>query len=138
MSYDLEQRASQPAFKSYGEQRIAGVLDQYGIRYQYERPIVVIDRSKERLWYPDLWLPDPSVAVEYYGMAGDPEYDQGIRRKAQVYEQNNIGMVPVYRQHLGRDLPDYLMGGIEKIVAGRYQRFQNAYRRSGARPRNAY
>ena len=27
---------------------------------------------------------------------------------------------------------------IEKIVADRYQRFQNAYRRSGARPRNAY
>ena len=52
MSYDLEHRANQPAFKSYGEQRIAGVLDQYGIRYQYERPIVVIDRSKERLWYP--------------------------------------------------------------------------------------
>jgi hypothetical protein len=44
MSYDLEQRASQPAFKSYGEQRIAGVLDQYGIRYQYERPIVVIEK----------------------------------------------------------------------------------------------
>ena len=44
MSYYLEQRANQPAFKSYGEQRIAGVLDQYGIRYQYERSIVVIER----------------------------------------------------------------------------------------------
>lgn len=134
MSYDLEQRASRPVFKSWGEQQIAGVLDRYGIPYDYERPILVIDRSKERLWYPDFWLPDPSVAVEYYGLAGDPEYDHGIDRKAHVYAQNGIGMVPVYRQNLGRSLPEHLMGGIEKIVAGRYQRFQNAYRCSGLRP----
>ena len=136
MTYDLEQRASRTTLKSYGEQRIAGVLDRYGIRYQYERPILVIDRSRERLWYPDLWLPDPSVAVEYYGLAGNPGYDQGIERKADVYEQNGIGMVPVYRQHLGRDLPDYLMGGIERVLADRYDRFRAAYR--GSTPQGGY
>jgi hypothetical protein len=130
MTYDLEYRTAEPEYRSWGEQRIAGVLDQYGVPYEYERPVLVVDRSKPRIWYPDLWLPDASVAIEYFGMAGEPDYDRGLERKTRVYAENGIGMVPVYRQQLGRELPDYLMGGIEQILHGRYERFQTAYRHS--------
>jgi hypothetical protein len=123
---DLDYRLAEPRYKSYGEGRIAAVLDQYGVPYQYERPLLVIDRNKQRLWYADFWLSDASVAVEYFGLAGQPEYDRSIDHKTQVYAENGIGMVPVHRRHLGRELPDYLMGGIERILQNRYERFRAA------------
>ncbi len=128
MPGDLDYRLAEPKYKSYGEGRIATVFDQYGVPYQYERPLLVIDRSKERIWYADFWLPDASVAVEYFGLAGQPEYDHMSDHKTRVYADNGIAMVPVLREHLGRDLPDYLMGGIERILQNRYERFRAARR----------
>ena len=136
MTADLDYRLAEPRYKSYGEGRIAAVLDQYGVPYQYERPLLVIDRNRERIWYPDYWLPDASVAVEYFGLAGQPEYDRMSDHKTRVYAANGIGMLPVLREHLGRGLPDYLMGGIERILQNRYERFRTACHRQG--PRSAY
>ena len=134
MTADLDYRLAEPRYKSYGEGRIAAVLDQYGVPYQYERPLLVIDRNKERIWYAGLsGCRMRSVAVEYFGLAGQPEYDRSIDHKTQVYAENGIGMVPVRREHLGRELPDYLMGGIERILQNRYERFRAAARRYPAR-----
>lgn len=133
MSRDLDYRLAEPRCKSYGERRIAAVLDQYGVPHEYERPLLVIDRRRQRLWYPDYWLPDASVAVEYFGLAGQPEYDRSIDHKTQVYAENGIGMVPVRREHLGRNLPGYLMGGIERILHDRYERFRTSRQQVGRR-----
>ena len=92
-----------------------------------------LDRNKQRLWYADFWLSDASVAVEYFGLAGQPEYDRSIDHKTQVYLENGIGMVPVRREHLGRGLPDYLMGGIERILHDRYERFRTSRQQAGRR-----
>lgn len=135
MPGDLDYRLAEPGYKSYGERQIAAVLDQYGVPYEYERPLLVIDRNRERIWYPDYWLPDASVAVEYFGLASQPEYDRMTDHKTRVYADNGIAMVPVRREHLGRDLPGYLIGGIERILQNRYERFRVAARQCAPCPR---
>ncbi len=138
MARDLERRVVAPVYKSYGERRVASVLDAYGIPFEYERATLVDDHGKSRLWYPDFWLRDAAVAVEYFGLAGVPEYDRMIEKKTGVYADNGISMLPVYRHQLGRELPEYLVGGVRKTLFQRYRRLCAGYRRSQSGSRKPY
>lgn len=58
-------------FKSFGEKVIADFLFEHNINYKYER----------NFWWnginyrPDFTLEESKIVIEYFGMAGDPDYD---------------------------------------------------------------
>ena len=85
MIKDLEaeiRNLPQGAYKSKGEARIAHFLNNSGIPFIYEHPLAVIDEGKTKIWHPpDFLLPDHAAHIEYFGLAGQPDYDAGIRRK---------------------------------------------------------
>lgn len=67
--------------KSYGEMHIANFLLQNGISYKYEFPYE-IDTSSEKYgaYYPDFYLPDANVYIEFFGVDRNnrvPSYFRG-------------------------------------------------------------
>ena len=55
--------------KSYGELDIANFLAQNGINYIYEHPYKIDTRTKEfNQYYPDFYLPDYDIYIEYFGI----------------------------------------------------------------------
>ncbi len=74
---------------------MARMLRRHGIRYRYEQPLAVVDRDKVRIWYPDLWLPDHAVAVDYAGLMDRPDYARGMAYRHRVYHENGISHVVV-------------------------------------------
>jgi len=94
--HKMESEYTQPtipestALKSRGELQIARLLERNGIAYQYEYPLAVVDRGRVRLWYPDFRLPEYGLIIEYFGVNGDPGYDQRIRHKIETYRRAGI------------------------------------------------
>jgi len=99
----LRGRNGKDILKSQGERRVAEFLDNYGIRYIYEKPVAILDGNKTKIWHPDFYLPDFGVYVEFYGLAGQPDYDRGIQRKTSLYSANGIDVVGVYPSHFKYD-----------------------------------
>ena len=66
--------------KSRGEKLIADFLFQHNISYKYERNF----RWNDGNYRPDFTIPHPSksgLIIEYFGLAGDPDYDEMSREK---------------------------------------------------------
>ena len=91
-------------FKSEGERKIARFLDDNSIRYQYEPPVLVNGPyDKLRIWYLDFNLPEFATFMEYFGLAGKPGYDEGVKTKLSVYKQMNMDVIPVYPRMFKED-----------------------------------
>lgn len=69
--------------KSYGEKRIANALFENDVDYRYEAVHEWSDGSPYR---PDFTIWKSKVVIEYFGMAGDPEYDEATRQKKAFWE----------------------------------------------------
>lgn len=78
---------------SNGEKQIARMLRRHGMRFFYEHPVAVRDRGKVRVWYPDFWLPNFGIALEYAGVDGSEDYRNGIEHKKAVYQTNGLSCV---------------------------------------------
>jgi DNA helicase-4 len=80
--------------KSYGELDIANFLYQNGIAYKYEAAYPVDTRTSEYgQYYPDFFLPDCNIYIEYFGInkKGEvPSYFRGRHGKsaAQTYHES--------------------------------------------------
>jgi len=109
-------------YRSEGERKIASFLDSYGIPYIYEKPILVIDNGKPRIWYPDFSVYG-SIILEYFGIQGDADYDNGIEHKKKVYAENQIEMIPIYPSHFKSDWQGYIMSSIRNTLENRLQNF---------------
>lgn len=120
---------SQP-YKSWGEEQIARLLDRNRISYQYEYPLAVIDQGKTRIYYPDFRLPDYGLIIEYFGVNGDPGYNQRTMHKIDVYKQAGIDGLFLTKESFKGDWPTRIMGQIEGILKNRLDKFYN--RRNGA------
>jgi len=122
---DLDCRVIQEpytAFKSKGERRIANFLGKNSIQYRYEPAVAVhSEQDKPRIWYPDFYLPEFKSYIEYYGMAGKPCYDQGIKRKEDVYSKMGLDVMPVYPWMFKEDWKGYLMRGLKRNVDRQYR-----------------
>jgi len=112
-----------PAYKSWGEEQIARLLDKNQIAYQYEYPLAVIDRGKIRLNYPDFHLKDFGIIIEYFGVNGNSNYDEQAQHKIEVYKQAGIDGLYLTRDSLRGDWPKKILGGIEDILKGRLEKF---------------
>ena len=117
------------AYKSEGERRIAGFLEQLGIPFEYEKPLAVVDAGKTKIWYPDFTLVDYGmILVEYFGVGGSEDYERRTRQKLGVYEANRIDVIPVYPQDFKRDWKGRLMADTYGILERRIQDFFEVFR----------
>jgi hypothetical protein len=119
-----------PAYKSWGEEQIARLLDHEGITYQYEYPLAVVDRGKVRIHYPDFRLPEHGIVIEYFGVNGEHQYDEKTRHKIELYRQAGIEGLFLTRDSLRGDWPGHIISQIEGILKNRLDRFYGRLRNS--------
>ena len=113
-----------PAYRSRGEKTIADFLGEVGIPFEYEAPLLVRDRGRPKLWYPDSSLPDYGQVIEYFGVVGDPAYDRLKRKKATVYRRNNIPAVFLEPRDLEGDWQKKLLDEVGSNLAARLDAFE--------------
>ena len=99
--------------KSYGELDIANFLTQNGITYVYEQEYPIDTRTSEfGQYYPDFYLPNFDVYIEYFGINRQGEvpayfsgkngmsvaqaYQEGIKWKRELHRKNGTRMIEVY------------------------------------------
>lgn len=63
--------------KSWGEKLIADFLFEHNIFYEYERN----HRWNGRNYRPDFTVKNSGLIIEYFGLQGDPDYDEMIEKK---------------------------------------------------------
>jgi hypothetical protein len=125
MAGNLESRIGlEYDFKSAGERKIAEVLNKYGIDFKYESPIAVFDQQdKLRIWYPDFYLPEFGIYVEFFGLEGNPEYDEMTSKKLEAYKYQQLNVVSVYQKQVQSGLEPYLLKQIRGSLAHRQSNF---------------
>jgi hypothetical protein len=107
--------------KSEGERQIERLLRRCGLVYRYEHPLAVVERGKTRIWYPDFFLPEYGIVIEYAGLSGE-EYEAGLRHKRAVYEELGIPAVFVYPESFRGYWPARLLREIEEVERRRYEK----------------
>ena len=81
---------------SAGEQKIANWLEENNIEFKYDQLIRWTDGEFKQC-RPDFILTDyPDVFIEYWGMAGDPEYDQKTQEKIRTYRNYKIRLISIW------------------------------------------
>ena len=99
--------------KSRGEKRIGDFLFEHDIEFKYERPF----RFKSKKIYPDFFLPQQELIIEYYGLLGNKEYEDEILYKYDFYSKSKYHLLELKTddfQDFGTDFlegreADYLM-----------------------------
>ena len=72
--------------RSKSEREIANFLFQHRIRFVFEKEYTY--SSKSYPYYPDFYLPDYHLFIEYFGMYEDPKYNEKTKRKLDIYSQD--------------------------------------------------
>ena len=74
--------------KSFGEKVIANALFEHGIDYSYERNF----RWNGVNYRPDFTIPSDhggGIVIEYFGLEGDPDYDDMAQRKREFWAERD-------------------------------------------------
>ena len=125
MSADLEYRLGDKSgsiYKSEGERKIAHFLDQSNIGYHYEPAVIVhADHGKPRIWYPDFYLHEFKTYLEYFGMADDRHYDQGVKAKQSAYKKAGLDVISIYPWMFRENWQGYIMKELERTTLSRYR-----------------
>ncbi len=99
--------------KSYGEMEIANFLTQYGIKYKYEEPYPTDTRTEQYdQYYPDFFLTDYGIYIEYYGInvqgevpsyfagrdgkSASDTYRESIAWKNKLHKENDTVLIECY------------------------------------------
>jgi len=118
----LKENISSVQFKSRGERKIAGFLNENDIKYKYESGVLIYQTDgKQRLWYPDFQLPEFSTYIEYFGMVGNPEYDRGIKVKETAYAYMGLSVIPVYPHMFSENWENYIMKELKQNIECQYK-----------------
>ena len=112
-------------YKSKAEVQIARFFERRGIAYKYEYPLAVVDKGKTRIWYPDFYLSDYGIIVEYFGINGDPGYDERTKHKIEVYKGAGLEGLFLTNESFTGNWPTRIMNRIESILKGRLGKFNN-------------
>ncbi len=124
MNQTLENKLSNPKhpnLRSEGERRIAYFLENNSIKYHYESGILITSDQKPRIWSPDSYLPEFSAYIEYFGLVGKQNYDDGIKRKETLYSKAGLAVIPVYPWTFSGNWQEYIMEELESIIIRRYK-----------------
>lgn len=112
-------------YKSQGERRIAGFLEDHNIAFQYEYPLAIKDREQVRIWYPDFRLPEYGMIIEYFGMNGNNTYDEQMYHKIQTYKQAGIEGIYLLESSFLGDWQDQILGRIEQSLEEKLQKISS-------------
>lgn len=83
--------------RSHSERKIVNFFMKHGIRYEYEKPLVL----EQITIRPDFYLPDYNVYVEFWGMAdSDGEYQKTMRLKKMLFQKHQIPLISIYPRHI--------------------------------------
>jgi len=108
MTTNLENRIENK-YKSKGETKIAKLLNQYGINFIYEPDLYLKDGNKRYIWHPDFYLPEHQTIIEYFGIQGNDNYDNGTKKKKKLYHKNHYHLIPVYPKTLTKNYQTYIL-----------------------------
>jgi len=98
-------------YLSKGEIEIAKFLDSLKIDFEYEFPIAVVEYNKSKLWYPDFYLKEYQIVLEYFGRYNyDDNYKGAADHKKTVFKKCGIQFVPIY--HIKKNWQEYLLNSI--------------------------
>lgn len=123
---DIDCQSSQgPNYRSKGEVQIARLLERHGMLYRYEHPLAVVDNGKTKIWYPDFYLPEYGMIIEYFGLNGDSGYRARAKHKVEVYRSMGIEGLFLSEDSFRGDWPTKIMGQIEDILGARLSSFRN-------------
>lgn len=104
------------SYKSYGELQIAKYLTFKKFNFTYEKQIKIIDKNNmERLWYPDFYLEDYDIIIEFFGKENDENYNNGTIIKKKTYYKNKYKIIPVYPKTMKGKWQQYLLIQIKKL-----------------------
>lgn len=113
---------------SNGEKEIKKILDECNIKYVYEYPLLIQesrgDKEYQRIWYPDFWLSEFGIVIEYFGMNNHKAYNEGMEHKKKTYKKLNIDLIPVYLETTKKDLKSYLLKSIMRIINSKSKIFK--------------
>jgi len=111
-----------PRFKSVGERKIAYFLDNNSIKYHYEQAVLVTpEKDKHRIWYPDFYLPEFKTYIEYFGMAGNQNYDKAIKAKESAYAKMGFNVIAVYPWMLSKKWEGHVMKELKRNAIRPYK-----------------
>jgi len=96
-------------YKSEGERRIAQTLNQYGIPFIYEPKLPLKTDNRPTTLRPDFYLPQHNLYIEFYGRAGNQDYDKRTEHKQRTYAENNVKVLSIYPWDLVQNWPGYLI-----------------------------
>ena len=119
MALPLEGLISSYEQMSSGERKIATVLDSYGIPFEYERPTLVDDHGKSRIWYPDFTLHPYGTLIEYFGVKNSSDYDRGIQKRLDTYRANQMDVIDMYPSSFSQGWEDRLLSRVDHILESR-------------------
>lgn len=118
-------------YKSEGERNIAEFLVNKKIGFKYERPVLVLDENKPRIFYPDFFIPEFALYLEYFGINGNGDYNKRTIHKEEIYKKNRIDIIPIYPEHLKHNLSSYIgksiKGTLDKRLIQYRLKFPNEY-----------
>jgi len=124
MHKNLEQIVGQktPQLKSEGESKIARFLEENSIKYHYEPGVLIYyPRDKPRIWYPDFYLPEFGTYIEYFGLSGKQQYDQGTRVKESIYSKMGLSVIPIYPWTFTENWKGYIMNELKQKTLDSYK-----------------
>lgn len=104
-------------------------MDHYKIPFQYERELLIKDRSKSRIWHPDFYLHKyGNIVIEYFGVENDTFYDKSCIYKKKVYSENHIDLIKIFPKDIrARNLKSKILDGINSILYNRMDEFKKIY-----------
>ena len=124
MHKNLEQIVGQktPQLKSEGELKIARFLEENSIKYHYEPGVLVYyPRDKPRIWYPDFYLPEFTTYIEYFGLSGKQQYDQGMKAKESIYSKMGLSVIPIFPWTFTENWEGYIMNELKQKTVDSYK-----------------
>ena len=123
-------------YKSDGERRIGTYLQDRGINFTYERPVAVVDSGKTRIWYPDFYLDDYHILIEYLGMNGNEKNARLNEYKRRTYRENKFDVIEIYPSDFNRDWMGIIDSGIYGTLERRVKNYASRYGRGSVYPRS--
>jgi len=106
-AFPLEDRLDplEPPYKSHGEAHIGRLLDQYGIPFFYEQPVVVENNGDYEIWRPGFTLPEyQGMILDYAEASESPAERRMIHHRQDTYARNGIPALVVLSEDVGRPL----------------------------------
>jgi len=101
-------------FKSYGEKKLADIMFEHGISYEYEK----VFYWNNTAYRPDftITLKDYTIIIEYFGLKGSPDYDEQINEKRSYWTQKaNCKLLEITPHQIAwENFEDFLINLLKK------------------------